>query len=145
MRLPKTDYEARTKRQREHLANLQANLAKQAKRKAKLDRMYSDPDLGMTKEEYLKQKVEIDFERKGLEERIEAVNVELAKFQVPVSLETFDAFIAEITRLLEQQINPSPQKRRQLLQMLHVKVLVSKHSEPDVTGWFRPGVSSNTY
>ena len=68
-------HDALTRRQRDHLANLQVNLAKAEARKVKLDRMYSDPELEMTKQEYLKQKGEIDAERKDLETRIETVRL----------------------------------------------------------------------
>ena len=138
-------HDALTRRQRDHLANLQANLAKAEARKVKLDRMYSDPELEMTKQEYLKQKGEIDAERKDLETRIETAQAELAKLHAPVSLETFDTFMAEIRRILAQQVDPTPEKQRQTLQLLHVKVLMSKDAgEPEIEGWFRPGLSSNT-
>ncbi len=139
----KANDEALTQRQRNHLAYLQANLTKLVKRKEKLDRMYSDPDLDMTKEEYLKQKVELDAERKGLEERIEAAQAELAKFPVSASLETFDAFMTEMAQLVDDQVDPSPEKQRQLLKILHVKVHITREGEPNIDGWHR--LSSRTY
>jgi hypothetical protein len=93
----------------------------------------------------LKQKGEIDAERKDLETRIETAQAELAKLHAPVSLETFDTFMAEIRRILAQQADTTPEKQRQTLQLLHVKVLMSKDAgEPEIEGWFRPGLSSNT-
>jgi hypothetical protein len=142
----KADYDALTQRQRDHIASLQAGLVKIDKRKAKLDRMYSDPDLDMTKDDYLKQKGEIDAERKDLETRIEAAQAELAKVHAPVSLETFDAFMSEIRRLIAERVDPSPDKRRRLLQILHVKVIVSRDGKPEVSGWYKPsgGLTSQT-
>ena len=113
-------------------------LDKVGARKVKLDRMYSDPDLEMTKDDYLKQKGDIDAEREDLETRIETAQAELAKVHAPVSLETFDKFMAEIRRALAEKVDPSPAMRRQVLQMLHVKVLMAKNGEPDIKGWFRP-------
>jgi hypothetical protein len=107
--------------------------------------MYSDPELEMTKQEYLKQKANIDAERKDLETRLEAAQTELAKLHTPVSLETFDTFMAEIRRILAQQVDPTSEKQRQTLQLLQVKVLMSKDvGEPEIEGWFRPDLSSNT-
>jgi len=140
----KADYDALTQRQRDHIAGLQANLAKVDKRKAKLDRMYSDPDLDMTKGEYLQQKGEIDAERGGIDARIQAAQAELAKVHAPVSLETFDAFMAEIRRQLANKVDPSPEMRRQVLQLLHVKVLINHDRKPEITGWFVPGTKSTT-
>ena len=93
----KAGYEALTRRQRDHITRLQESLEKVGTRKVKLDRMYSDPDLEMTKDDYLRQKGDIDAERKDLETRIEAAQAELAKIHAPVSLETFDKFMAEIS------------------------------------------------
>ena len=140
----KAGYETLTQRQRDHIANLQVGLVKCDKRKTKLDRMYSDPDLDMTKDEYLQQKGEIDAERGGIVTKIEAAQAELAKVEAPVNIETFDAFMAEIGRVLRERLDPSPELRRQALQILHVKVLMSKHGEPDVRGWFHQNLSSRT-
>jgi hypothetical protein len=96
------------------MASLQVNLAKAEARKVRLDRMYSDPDLEMTKEEYLKQKGEIDAERKDLEARIETAQAELTKVHAPVSLETFDKFMAEIRRGLAEKIDPLPKSSSRL-------------------------------
>ena len=52
--------EATYRRLRAHLETLQRNLIKVQQRKDKLDRMYSDPDIGMTKSEYLTQKIDVD-------------------------------------------------------------------------------------
>jgi hypothetical protein len=138
----KAKHDALTRRQRDHLASFQANLAKAEERKVMLDRMYSDLELVMIKQEYLKHKGEIDAERKDLETRIETAQAELVKLHAPVTLETF---MAKIKRVPAQQVNPSPEKQRQIVQLRHVKALMSKDmGEPEIEGWFYPGLSSNT-
>lgn len=106
--------------------------------------MYSDPDFEMTKDDYLKQKAEIDAERKTLETQVETAQAELAKVHAPVSLETLDTFLAEIRHLLTKKVDPSPEMRRKALQILHVKVLMSRGEKPQIEGWYKPGGLSST-
>ncbi|NTU65325.1 MAG: hypothetical protein HGB05_18465 [Chloroflexi bacterium] len=87
------------------------------------------------------QKSDIDGERSELNEKIEKAQEDLKHAPQPADLATFEAFTAKIRAQLKSNIDPKPEKKRQLLQMLHVKVIISPKGEPEVTGWYTPDFS----
>jgi len=128
-------------RRREHLEVLKRALFKLEQRRDKLTRTYTDPDVKMTKAEYLAQRAEIDEEMTNVTKQIADREAELAGIPQPPDLETFEAFTAAIRQALANKVDPEPEQKRRALEMLHIKVYVSDNKEAEVKGWYSPGFS----
>lgn len=117
------------------LQNMRMRLAKLDDSKDALNAAYVDPDIQLTKHEYIKQNSRIDDEMQHLVENIESVERELASIPTPAELETLEAFAAEINRKLDM-VEPTEEEKHKILELLHVKVIAELDGEIRLEGWF---------
>jgi len=127
---------------------LQAAIEKLKQKKNKLQAIYLDPDIGMTKAEYLEQKAALDDQTKTANIEAEKIAKELQRIPSPNDLKSIERLGAKITGALGKDLDISPAEKRQVMQMLNLKVLIFKDGEIKLEGWFAPesdGLLSTTY
>lgn len=131
-------------RQMSHLTNLRKKLIKLDRSRETLNSAYIDPDIRLTKSEYISQKNRLDTEIEHLHDEIDIVEKALADVPTPAELETLEAFAAEINERLDT-INPSKEEKRKIIELLHVKVILELDGELKLEGWFLPLEYSVSY
>ncbi len=130
--------QATTKRQRQRLETLERARLKHDQKAANLMTAYLDPDIQMTKPEYLKQRTAIEDELVTLADEIETIRAQLDQVEVPPEFETIEAFANEVRDQLDGESDLTPQAKRQIFELLHVKVFIPEEGELWLEGWFDP-------
>jgi site-specific DNA recombinase len=146
-------YEGSLAQQAETAASHRVHLEVLCRRVGSLEHMrrnlttaYVDPDITMTKAEYVEQKESVDSELKGLQTEIERVEKELASIPTPADLETLEAFASAVRETITSEVTLSPEDRRKILQMLHIKIFIDKRAkEFRIEGWFGPPIGGLSY
>jgi len=135
-------------RQIKHLETIQVAIEKLKQKKNKLQTIYLDPDIGMTKAEFLEQKAALDDQMKAANMDAEKIAKELQHIPSLDDLKSIEQLAAKITRALGKDIDISLEDKRRIMQMLNLKVLISKDGGIRLEGWFTPesdGLLSTTY
>ena len=122
-------------RQRAHLETLQRRVIKLEQQKRNLTRAYTDPDISLTKREYIEQKDEVDRELSDLAKAIAEVQAGLETIPTPAELESLEIFAKQVRESLELD-RLTPEDKRKVLKMLHVKVIISPEGCVRIDGWF---------
>ena len=125
-------------RQIKHLDTLQTAIEKLKQKKNKLQAIYLDPDIGMTKTEYLEQKAAIDDQMKAANIEAEKIAIELQRIPSPNDLKNIERLAVKITGALGKDLDISPEDKRRIMQMLNLKVLIFKDGDIKLEGWFAP-------
>ena len=128
--------QATTKRQRRRLETLERSRQKLEQKGANLMAAYLDPDIQMTKPEYLQQRAAIDDELGTREDEIKSLLEHLTTVEVPPDYETIEAFADEVRDQLEGEDELTPQEKRKILELLHVRVFIPDDGELWLEGWF---------
>jgi site-specific DNA recombinase len=134
-------------RRLEHLETLQAAIEKLKARKVRLQHVYLDPDIGMTKDEYLEEKQILDDQIKAANKDIEKIGKELKTIPSESDLKSLEQMASKIVGALGNNLDISPQDKRKVMKMLNIKVLISRGGGVKLEGWFTPesdGLSSTT-
>jgi site-specific DNA recombinase len=108
---------------------------------------YTDPEIQLSKVEYVEQKKKIDDQVKTVKKEMERIQSELDKIPTPAELETVEAFAASIRQQLDAKHDLLPEDKRAILDLVHVRVLINLQGKTRITGWFQPpsnGVLSTT-
>ena len=130
--------EEKQSRQIKHLETLQAGIEKINAKRARLQAVYLDPDIGMTKEEYLNEKKILDEQLGTLEEDIERIKKELAKIPTEQDLKNVEQMAFRVRELLESNLEIANQDKRKIMEMLNLKVLITPDRKMKIEGWFTP-------
>lgn len=148
----KTEYEASLEQQRatqtrhrRRLETLQRAREKIARKQDNLMQAYLDPDIQLTKPEYLRQRERLDGEADELEEQIGAIQEQLAAFELPPEYETIEVFADKISGRLQEEGGLNSREKRKILQLLHVKVYVAEDDQVWLEGWFDAGREGLSY
>jgi len=131
--------EAQRERQARAIAQIETLERAYQKVKAKrqnLNTAYLDPDIKMSKADYLDQKLEIDEEAENIEFDLERYRNEIADIPAPPSIEALEKFSAEIIDEILREEEVTLARKRQLFEMLHLKVLLAPNSDVALDGWF---------
>jgi site-specific DNA recombinase len=123
-------------KQKAYLETLRERLVNLERQRNNLTALYIDPEIKMTKYEYMEQKERIDVEVKGTVADIELIEAELVSVPTPSELETIEQFAENVRGRLQRNGDMSPADKRHILELLHVKVLISIDGKVRVTGWF---------
>jgi site-specific DNA recombinase len=98
---------------------------------------YTDPDIQMTKDEYLKQRSQFETELRNVDDRIRDLEQQLSKLPTRQEFETLERFAEEVRRRIDSpNWQLSFERQRHILEMLHIKVWVSFDYQIRITGWF---------
>lgn len=128
--------EQKQARNKAHLVTLHDKLAKLEQKRQLLTQAYIDPDIQMSKADYLKEKAGIDEQEADVRRQIEEAEATLGQIALPATLESFERFTTAIRVRLQSGYQPTEQEKRELFEMLHVKVNIPLEGIVQVTGWF---------
>jgi site-specific DNA recombinase len=134
-------------RHRRRLEVLKRASHKIEQKRDKLLKAYLDPDIQLTKTEFLKQREQLDHEAANTDDEIQAMEEQLSAFELPPEYETIELFAREIREQLETAGSLKPQDKRKILELLHVKVFIAEDGKIWLEGWFDTethGLSSNS-
>jgi len=102
-----------------------------------LTRAYTDPDIQMTKSEYLAQRVQIERDLSEIRAKIEEIESIPTAVPTQSQFEDLESFAQKVgERIANVDWDPTPESKRQVLELLHAKVILSKDGSGKVTGWF---------
>jgi hypothetical protein len=99
----------------------------------------------MTKEEYLSEKKLLDDQINSANEDIEKIEKELKRIPTESDLVALEGMAGKIVCALGNNLDISPQEKRDVLEMLNVKVLISLEGKVKVEGWFTPESDGFSY
>lgn len=128
--------EAAKSRQIAHYETLQRKLKKFDQERSNLNNAYLDPDIGLTKAEYLEQKKRISDEISDLKGKIEQVENDLSRIPKPEALKSLEVFAEKIRKRLLSEKEPRPEDKRKIYEMLHIKVFIGLDWRIEIKGWF---------
>ena len=123
-------------RQIQHIETLQRAIEKLQAKKLRLQKTYLDPDIGMTKEEFLEEKRALDEQIKTANFDLEKLADEIQRVPSESDLESLEQMAFKIVSSLGNNLDISPQDKRQVMQMLNLKVLISRDGMIKLEGWF---------
>ena len=118
-----------------HLETTGKRIVKLERSRQNLNTAYIDPEIPLSKPEYIAQKTKIDRELKSLAEEIAAIEKDLGTVPSPSELETLEAFAATINQKLDF-VDPPPEEKRKILELLHVRVIIDQAGNSRLEGWF---------
>jgi site-specific DNA recombinase len=124
-------------RQRGLMEEYQRAAIKLDQRRQNLTRMYTDPDIFMSKGEYLANRKQIDDELAQVNQQIETLAGQLQDLPTPEEFETLEGFAQEVREeLLQNGDDFSPEFKRRIFELLHLTVWINKAGEVRAAGWF---------
>jgi site-specific DNA recombinase len=115
---------------------LEKGLHKEKVRRQNLNAAYLDPDIKMSKSEYLDQKLHIDNAVQSIELDLLKLRADVEEIPEPASLEALQRFSAEVLAEIYAEEEVSLEKKRKLLEMMHVKALLKPDGSFKLAGWF---------
>jgi hypothetical protein len=140
---------AKQARQRVHLERLCQEQVKLNQRLTNLTTAYVDPDIQMSKLEYLAQRELVQGELAAVQRSVEEIESELAAVLPVTDYESFAAFSGKIREKLQGYSDPTVEEKRGLLERLNVTVFIDvERQELSIEGWFdtqEAGLTSITY
>ncbi len=106
------------------METLRKGLIKLEQQKQNLTAIYIDPDIQMTRSEYLEQRGRIDDEIQSNYEQLEAIKSELSSIPIPADFESLEKFASKVRDRLAGNYELKPEDKRPVLELLHVKVYI---------------------
>jgi site-specific DNA recombinase len=106
---------------RAYLEELRRRLEKSERKKHKLTEAYIDPDVRMTREEYVAQREKADEEAGNSGREMRELERELAQ-PAPPALPEMETFFASVREALGDEM--SPEAKKKLLQQLNARILI---------------------
>ncbi len=114
-------------------------LDKTKRYRGNLNMAFVDPDIQMSKEEYLDQKELIAAEEKEIQEKLQRAHFEIKNLPKVVEADTLETFAKEIAAGLLPEAGDVPKKRkREILEMMHITVILSPDGTVQLEGWINP-------
>jgi len=146
-RLLGAGFEAMTERQLEdrtrnvkRVEGLRAALVKLDAKDERLRLAYIDPDIGITKAQYIKDRDAIAGDRAKRLGEIATLEAEVSAMPEAMEWADIDALAADVRLALAKGGEAvSPEEKRQILQALDARVMVGVSGETWVEGWFTGG------
>ena len=128
--------EGKFERQMRHLEVLRNGIEKLEAKKRRLQTFYLDPEIGMSKGEYLSEKKLLDNDIRIANADIERIESELKKVPTDADLESLEAMASKIVTALGYNLDIPAVDKRCVMEMLHIKVIISPDKNVTVEGWF---------
>lgn len=122
--------------QLKHLEVLQVGVEKLSNKRSRLQQVYLDPDIGMSKEEYLAEKRTLDDQIKSAQEEVEKTEKELSHIPSEEDLVQLEELARTITEALGYNLDIPEGEKRRIMELLNIKVLISPDKEIKLTGFF---------
>ena len=118
------------------IETLERALQKIKQKRQNLSNAYLDPDIQMSKVDYLSQKGRLDDEERIIEEELGNLRQEVNSMPQPAELQALKSFAAEISQEISLHQEITLEKKREILEMLHIKVILHPDGKIDLDGWF---------
>jgi HD superfamily phosphohydrolase len=117
------------------LDELNRSDAKIEQRLKNLIKAYTDPDIGMSKDEFLGQKILIEQERTQIQGRLAEIKSYLVDIPTLEDLKSLEQFTTEAReRLQGEEWKPTLENKRWIMKRLNIKVIVSGDQKIRITG-----------
>ena len=114
-------------------------LDKTKRHRGNLNMAYLDPDIKMSKDAYLDQKELIEAEEKEIQEKLQRAHYEIKNLPKVVEAETLETFAKEIVEsLLPKGGEVPPKQKREILEMMHINVILFPDGTVQLEGWINP-------
>ena len=124
-----------------HLEAINMGVEKLLAKRGRLQQVYLDPDIGMSKEEYLAEKKLLDDQIRLAQEDVERIGAELSKIPSKADLVDLEEMAEKIVTSLGNNLDIPEEAKRKVLELLNVKVILSPDKEIKVEGWFSSEVN----
>jgi site-specific DNA recombinase len=121
-----------------HLEAIQKGIEKLQAKRSRLQQIYIDPDIGMTKEEYLSEKNLLEDQINAAHEEMERIEKDLTKVPTERDLVALEEMASKIVRALGNNLDIAPENKREVFKMLNLKVLIALDGRIKIEGWFTP-------
>jgi hypothetical protein len=129
------------------IETLERGLLKVKLKRQNLNNAYLDPDIEMSKTEYLDQKLQIDEELQSIENDLVNLRDEITDLPEPASVEALEQFSANILEELSLEEEITFEKKRLLFKLMHLRVILHPDGKVRLDGWFNvpetDGLSDN--
>lgn len=109
---------------------------------------YTDPEVKMTRTEYLEQRAKVQADLKNAASKLQEIEAQLSNLPSLEEYESLERFAEEIKeRLTGKEWQPTPANKRRVLELLHLRVYLAYNGDGRITGWFGDplGFSYKTY
>lgn len=131
-----------------HAATLHESVSKYEQQIQNLNLMYADPEVGLTRKEYLQSREQILSQLKEAEEHLAEIQSQIEEVPEPLEVAEFEAFTAGIREQLQGDFEPTPEQKRELMEVLHIQIKLQLDGAFKIEGWIAPaperGLLSNT-
>jgi site-specific DNA recombinase len=124
-----------------HLEALKNGIERLIAKRGRLQQVYLDPDIGMSKDEYLQEKRVIEDQIKTMQEDILQIEKELSHVPSEDDLTQLEETAVRIVEALGSNLDIPETEKRRILELLNVKVLISPDGQIKLTGFFQPEFS----
>ncbi|MCC6986382.1 MAG: recombinase family protein [Anaerolineales bacterium] len=101
-----------------------------------LNSAYLDPDIEMSKSEYMDQKVHLDEETQTIENDLLELRADITDIPEPASVDALEKFADEILEELFAEEEITLTMQRQLFEMMHLQVKLHPNGDVKIDGWF---------
>jgi site-specific DNA recombinase len=125
-------------REMDHLVTLQTGIEKLLAKRKRLQAVYLDPDIGMSKEEYLAEKQVLDDSITAAAEEIEKINKSLERIPTEADLVKLEEMATKMVEALGYNLDIPETEKRRILKLLNLKVILSPNKDITLEGWFTP-------
>ena len=115
---------------------LERALVKAKQKRQNLNNAYLDPDIGMSKTEYLDQKMQMDEEAKSIENDLMDLRAGITDIPEPASVDALEQFSSNILEELSLDEEITFEKKRLLFKLMHLRVLLHPDGQVGISGWF---------
>ena len=124
-------------RHKAHMETLRKKAEKLDQSMKNLTAAYIDPDLRMSKADFLDQKVRIEDELALVDKEMGKISEEMKQVPSIAELDCLEEYARRICHRLDT-VDPTPEEKRHILQLLHVEVRVDLEKNIRLDGWFSP-------
>jgi hypothetical protein len=128
----------RMQREIDHMETLQTAIEKLLNKRKRLQTVYLDPDIGMSKEEYLAEKQILDDSVAQAQEEIEKITKALNRIPTEADLVQVEEMANRIVEGLGYNLDIPEDQKRCILKLLNLKVIITPHKDITLEGWFTP-------
>lgn len=115
---------------------LERALLKVQQKRLNLNNAYLDPDIEMSKMEYLDQKLQMDEEARSIEHDLTDLRADITDIPEPASVDALEQFCSNILEELSLDEEITLEKKRLLFTLMHLKVILHPDGKVGVGGWF---------
>ena len=138
------EHQVELERQREELAEIEARLTKLRERQQNLTLAYADPDISLSKEEYLLLRAQAQSDIDVVRQQKRKVQKQLAQRTNRGSPLVFADFQADIRAMLRADAELTDRQRRKVLDLLDVRIVIYPDSTLEINGWLNSQLLDET-